>query len=265
MLTFRHDILEALKAAEQALDDGEILISRARAIQIQALGCLDAAQMPSRDGATSLADWTAARLAISSDTARPMVSAMRAFEHHPSSLLPLACGDFSFDRALATARLAIAGAGAVDHSITADIAGVRRTTEQRRHLTRRNEQLSFRERYLTMQPTLDISAWSLSGRLPPLEGKIVEDALDRRSDAMPDLAPSLRPSRAQRNADALAPLAQDPLAGSSDAPAGVPLVTIFVEGALAAVSAGERGAEIAADPGWVRPPSSGCCVKLAPR
>jgi len=125
---------------------------------------------------------------------------------------------------------------------------VQRLAAQRRHVTRRDEEESFRDRYLTLQPSLDESSWRLSGRLPGVEDKIVEKALERRGDEQPDLAMGVRPAYSQRNADALASIAQDSLTGTPDAPLSDPLVTIFVDGDRAATSSAELGAEITAGP-----------------
>lgn len=84
---------------------------------------------------------------------------MRAFEQYPSALTALAAGAFSFNRAVAKARLVAAGVGGatIERSATADIVGVQRLAAQRRHVNRRDEQESFRDRYLTLQPSLDES------------------------------------------------------------------------------------------------------------
>jgi len=92
MLTLRNDTPEALRAAEYTLDSAEVLIGQARAMQIRALATLESAQIPTRDGARSLIDWTAARLDLSHETAGSIVGAMRAFEQYPSSLTALAEG-----------------------------------------------------------------------------------------------------------------------------------------------------------------------------
>ena len=80
-----------------------------------------------------------------------------------------------------------------------------------------------------------------------VEGAIVEKALEKRADKLPTLA-GRRPPRSQRNADALASIAQDSLVGGESRPTAAPIITIFIDGAQAAPSAGERGVDIAAGP-----------------
>jgi hypothetical protein len=85
---------------------------------------------------------------------------------------------------------------------------------------------------VAIQPTLDDTAWSLWGRLPALEGKIVADTLDRVADELPRPPHGHRESRATRRSDALFVVCDrhdsDERGGS---PAGAPavLATVFVD------------------------------------
>ena len=250
MLTYRNDTREGLEAAERAVRNAELLVGQARAMQIQALKALDAAQVPARDGARSLADWIAAQLDVSHEAARALVTAKNLFEAHPASLIALDQGALGFERAVAMAQLAMSGAdtATVERSRDVDVASVRRLIANRTRFTRRNEQQAFRDRYLALKPSLDQSTWRLYGMLPGVEGKIVEDALARRADELPSPEADMRPSLPQRNADALASIAQDSLIGSGAGQSSAPLVTIFVDEALGEETKGEKGAEIAAGP-----------------
>jgi hypothetical protein len=219
----------SLDALERALENAERLVSKARAMQIQAMRRLDTAQVPSRDGARSLADWVAARLDVSPDTARALVDAARVFEAHLSSELALSDGDVSFDRAVATAKLAAAGASEslIEASTSYDIAGTRRLVARRTRVTTADERAAFRDRYLAIQPSMDDSSWRLWGQLPAVEGRVVETALVRRSEELP--APVEAGSRTQRHADALVAIASDSLGGDAErSTATVPVVSIFV-------------------------------------
>ena len=131
-----------------------------------------------------------------------------------------------------------------------DLAGVRSRLALRRRLTRAQEHTAFRDRYLTMQPSLDESTWRLHGRLTGFAGRVVEEALSERADAFPSPPPGLRMTRTQRNADALVAVAQDSLdgAGTDAAPPGGSLVTVFVDARDATTSAGETGARIDGGP-----------------
>lgn len=250
MLRFVHDSDSSVSEATRVLESAEQLVARARAMQIAALRSLDAAQVATRDGARSLADWTAARLDVSHDTARTLVSASKLLDEHPKELLTLSEGAATFDRTIATARLAAAGAdpATVARSRREDILGVRRMAARRHRLTSRSEREQFRDRYLSLQPSLDSSSWALSGMLPGVEGRIVEEALARRGDQLPALPGAAHRPLPQRNADALASIAQDSLGGDPAAGTNSPVVTIFVDADEAGTTRGERGAEIAAGP-----------------
>ena len=65
-----------------------------------------------------------------------------------------------------------------------DLTGVNRLTGRLRHVSRGDEQQVFMDRYLSIQPTLDEASWHLSGQLPAIEGKIVEQALHSRADEL---------------------------------------------------------------------------------
>lgn len=238
-------------ALELSLETSERVISQIRAIQIQALLTLDTAQVAARDGARSLPDWVAAHLDVSAETARSLVEATKLLEEHPASAGALAEGDVTFDRAVATARLAVAGAGdeAVAASSSYDIAGVRRLAARRRRITVRSERETFTERYVALQPCLDEAFWRLWGQLPGIEGRLVEAALTRRGDSLP--RPPQPGSRIQRHADALVAMAQDSLDGDGQqtpVASTVPVVSVFIDADIAADARGEAGAEIAAGP-----------------
>ncbi len=158
----------------------------------------------------------------------------------------------SFDRATATAALAAAGASeaAIAASRGLDIPALRRRAAAARRLCRGDERAAFRDRGVWLQPNLDESSWRLWGQLPGVDGRVVEEALVRRSDEFPALPDGSRPSREQRHADALVSLAQDSLTATScDAAADTgPLATVFVDAAAAVGSNGEAGAAVAAGP-----------------
>ena len=237
-------------ALELSLEASERLMSQIRARQIEAIRVLDTEQVAARDGARSIQDWVAARLDVSTETARELVTAAKLLEEHASSAAALAAGDMSFDRALATAPLAVSGAetDVVSASAGYDIAGVRRLTSRRHRITTRSEQEAFAEQYVALQPSLDKSWWKLSGGLTAMEGHVFDQALVHRSEQLP--APVAAVSRGQRNAHALVAMAQDSLNGGPDgtSPVSVPVVSVFVDADLAAPTRGEAGAEIAAGP-----------------
>ena len=250
MLTYRHDTAESIVEAERSLFAAEQMIRWAKGMQLQAIAALDAAQVATRDGARSMVDWVAATIDAAPETSRALVEAVHSLEAHPASAMALRDGDISFDRAVATAHLVRAGAGRdeIDSSTQRDIQGLRRLAARHTHISHRSEQAQFRDRYLAMQPNLDNSSWQLWGRLPGVDGRIVEEALAQRADELPKLPDVAAGSLSQRNADALVAISQDSIGGKTGNATNVPLVTIFVDAELAAESSGETGVEIGAGP-----------------
>ncbi len=221
----------------------EAKVSELRLRQAVIINELDKVNTAAADGHRSMPEWVAAELDMTRSAATELVYAGRHLGKHRPVNFRLADGVISFDRAVATMRLAEAGADAstVTHSASLDLAGVGRLTARQRRVTRRDEHEVFADRYLSVQPTLDESAWRLSGMLPPAQGRIVEEALNVRADALRRLPGGEDFTTAQRRADALVELAMDP--GGSDGS-----VTILVDLDEAAGTAGESGAEIAFGP-----------------
>ena len=232
---------------EQILISGELMIGAIRAAQAEALAALDTAQIARVDGVHSLRDWVAARLDVTAETARTLTDAAKLFVDHPDTTEGLSSAEITFDRALATAKLAASGAteAAVRHSAGSDLAGVARLAARHRRITRSREHHEYRDRYLTIQSTLDDTAWRLHGQLPAVDGHIVETALDRRADSFPRMAGT--GERSQRRVDALVAMSHDALdgeTGSDHRPAAA--VAIFVDARIAGATNGQAGAEIAA-------------------
>ena len=175
------------EALEHSLEMSERLISQARAMQLTALVTLDVAQVAARDGARSLQDWVAARLDVFHETARSLVAAAGLLEQHPPTARALADGDFTFDRAIATAPLAASGADKPELTASRgyDVSGVQRLAARRTPTAARSERQIHDERYIAIQPSLDDARWKVWGQLPGIEGRVIEAALTRRGDALP--------------------------------------------------------------------------------
>lgn len=249
MLTIVDQRRSTIDQLEQTLVEGELMIGAIRAAQATALVALAESRIDKVDGAKTLEEWVAARLDVAGDTAWALVEAARLFAEHVSSARRLAAAEVTFDRARATAKLAASGAleRLLEASRGYDLSSVARLTARHRRLSRSCEHASFRDRYLTIQPSLDDASWKLFGQLPATDGRVIEAALDRRADSFPRVPGG--GGRSQRRVDALTSLAQDSLDGSGSGAAGTtPVVTIFVDAELAASTAGEAGAEIAAGP-----------------
>ncbi|HSF87281.1 MAG TPA: HNH endonuclease signature motif containing protein [Acidimicrobiia bacterium] len=240
---------DEIASVEDELHACEAAITRLRMRQAVLVQRLEHEHVDRIDGARNLQEWVAAKLDVEPATARKLIETRRALAWHRDLGAAAAAGDVTLDRALATVRLADAGASAevVRRSRDVDLAGVRRLTARHRRLSRKEEQQVYRERFVAMQPTLDQTAWRLWGQLPGLEGRIVERALQQRGDELREL-PGPGSPRAARRADALISMAQDTLDPPS--PAGDvtgsrdPLVAVFVDAAAAGGSRGEAGAEV---------------------
>ena len=244
------DTSVSLDDLEQHLIGAQSEIDRLRASQSVILRHLDTAQVAHADGARTLTDWVAARLDIPHERARELVAAARTMSNEICG--EVESGEIGFDRALAETRLAAAGASepAVLRSRGLDLAGVRRLCARHRRMTPLDEEASFLEQYVVIQPSLDEAQWRLWGQLAGVEGRIVEKAIQQRADEITD--DGLRPATGLRSALALTTICQDsldPVVVDGDTRAGaVPIVAVTVDATLAAETRGEAGAEIVAGP-----------------
>ncbi|GBD84312.1 HNH endonuclease [bacterium BMS3Abin02] len=227
---------------EQEIVDLELHIGRVRARQMTLLAELDRFQVPLGDGCRSMVEWTASRLDVAPETATALVRASRTVMDTPAVSEALAAGEVTFDRAVELCRYAATGItdpfGAARRF---DIAGLRREVSRAHRLTRDQEHQTACDRYLAMQPNLDLTAWRLWGLLPGVDGAIVEAALTRRGDTLPALPDGTRGSRGQRHADALTAVCQDSLTGTAGQTDSTPLLTVFIDAEEASRTNNETG------------------------
>jgi hypothetical protein len=231
----RADVLAEVAGCERE-------IAEIRARQVRLLRHLDRRrQMPG-------ADELAAMLDISVASAQDLIEAAMATPELSEAMASLESGDWSFDRAAATARLIRSGAGdsVLAEAQRRDIAGVKRLAALQKQITRRSEHEAHAQRAVRCWPSLDEAMGFLHADLPAYDWRVVTAALDDRADRLPrDLAATA----SQRRADALVALAHDWLQGTS--PAHPPLgsvVTVMVDAELAAATRGEAGAGIVNGP-----------------
>jgi hypothetical protein len=149
----------------------------------------------------------------------------------------LADGSISFDRAEALSRIDD-NVGTLDHL---DISGLRREAADRVELSTENETKSAQDRYLILQPSLDESWWTLRGGLDGVMGAVIDQALTRKADDLPELPDGSRGSLAWRRATALYELAS----GGSSPQAHV---TVFVDAEKATPTDGRAGVRLLAGP-----------------
>ncbi len=244
-----HDLATA--TIEQKLLQSESVIARERASQMSLLRELDRRQVALRDGHRSLQEWAADRMDLASETARMLVTTARRLQDLPDIDEAAACGEIGFDRAVAVSRLAGRdnALDLLDEAAGYDIDGIRQLAAKRRRMTRLDEIQSFEERYVSIQPNLDESAWTLTGRLPGFAGRTVVAALETRGDSFP-YGSSVTPSRTTRNADALWSISHDAAAGSDGASVdtATPMLTVFVDATEAAATNATTGITLEAGP-----------------
>ena len=244
-----HDL--ATETIEQRLLEDEAVIARHRASQMSLLRELDRRQVATRDGYRSLQEWAAGRMDLARETAGMLVTTALRLDDLPDVDAAVAAGVIGFDRAAAVSRLA-----GRDNSLDLlseaagyDIDGIRALTAKRRRMTRLDEIRSFEERYVSIQPNLDESAWRLTGQLPGFAGRTVVEALETRGDMFP-YGPGAAPSRTTRNADALWSISHDAVSGGDGATVdtNTPMLTVFVDASEAAASNGTTGVTLEAGP-----------------
>ncbi len=232
------EAFESVDAAEQTVITAERHIARLRAIQIEALDVLDRSQVATGDGARTLVDWVSARADVSQSTARDLVQTMRRTRDRSELQGPLAEGDVTFDRLVAASRIT---GGSTDPLFEhLDVGGVHREASRRKDLTREEEQRSFRDRFLVLQPSLDESWWRLYGGLDGELGAIVDQAISTGANQLP-ADPEAPSDSAWRRATALGVL----LVGDADVPSQL---SVFVDADQATVTSGGAGVYLQAGP-----------------
>ncbi len=220
------DIEERLKVIERLIGD-------LRAEQAVLVNELDKVHAHRADASRTLGEWLQSRLDVSKQTARALVTAGRGCVQNQGVQRDLA-NSVTFDRAVATHRLIETGVdeGEARRTIDQNLEDIRKLTVRRKRLNRVDEQTAFKQRYFGLQPTLDESAWTVSGRLPGLMGRTVEKAIAQRADELRQLPGGDGMTRAQRQADALVAILQDCLdvEGDQDVKVGRSAVaTVFVD------------------------------------
>ncbi len=241
---------EQIDAWQEELVGWESEIARIRARQVVLIRRLDRFQVDTAHGARTMGDWTSAQLDVSSQTAGRLTQ----LAHHPDSEIDqaMAEGRWGLDRAAALTKLRTAG---IDPDLFCEVAEnyslgrLYGLLDRLRHHSPTDEADVFDSRYLVIQPNLDESVYQLWGRLPGVDGRIVEKALSARETELPVLPGQ---GQGQRRADALTTICLDSLTGTSgeDGEGGraVTVAEVFIDGTLAAESYGETGAGIATGP-----------------
>lgn len=222
---------------EEILAVAERKFAEGRALQITALEELDRRQVFTADGCRNLSEWTSSRLDLGLENARTLVHTMRRTADKPWIRQALAAGAISFDRAEALSRIED-NVGTLDHL---DISGVRREAADRVEITIEDENRSAEDRYLILQPSLDESWWTLRGGLDGVTGAVIDQALTKKADELPELPDGSRGSGAWRKATALYQLAS-----GGESPQAQ--ITVFVDAEKATPTNAKTGVRLLAGP-----------------
>jgi len=225
----------------------EAEISDLRCEQAVLVNELNKLNIAARDGHRSINEWLSAELDVSRVSAGELAFAGRHLPEHRPINFRLADGHITFDRAVALMRLADADAdpATMEHAETLDMTALTRITAQQRRITRYDEHRIATERYVSIQPTLDQSAWHLTGLVGPIDGQIIEAALTQRADQIRTLPNGDQATRGQRQADALVAIAQDALNSDGQPTEGSGgRVTVLIDLGQANGTGGERGAQL---------------------
>jgi len=223
---------KSISEMEEALVAREAQIAELRCEQVVLVNELRRARAVDVDGSRSMVDWVQAHLDVRRTVASDLVLAARRFPHHRYINHFLSDGSHTFDRTIASLKLADAGASRdeVDRSLGCDLAGVKRSTAKLRRMTRRDEREVHAERYVTVRTSLDESSFRIAAHLPGVDGRVVEKALAQRADELRQVAGELPSARGQLMADALTSIAQDSLDRDVvDVSSSGPHVTVFVD------------------------------------
>jgi hypothetical protein len=181
---------------DRLLESLRTLGSQVKAAEVAILREVDRRHIPLGDGMRTLEHWVIGRMDVDRSTAQSLVAVAKADSTKLDEML--VNEGVSFDRVALLAK-----AGSTDPRADLEMIGLRQYLARQDPIGRADEQADFERRFLAIQPSLDESAWKLSGRLPALEGKIVADTLDNVADEPPHQPVRLRESRATRRADTL--------------------------------------------------------------
>ncbi|MEZ5176270.1 MAG: hypothetical protein R2823_08715 [Acidimicrobiia bacterium] len=152
-------------------------------------------------------------LDVSRETARALVVAARGGRDTGRNVQRDLGTTTTFDRAVATHKLISTGMSEHEARDTRsmNLEQVRKLIARRRRTEPVDERRVFAERYFSVQPTLDESAWTVSGRLSGVMGRIVDKAVTQKADELRLIPGAEASTRAQRQADALVAMLQDSL------------------------------------------------------
>lgn len=223
---------------DEALDHFAGLTSAGWARVCDLIAEVDARQSWMSDGARTLTDWVAARLRVRHSTAVQLVGVARQLVDRPAIRGRFAAGELSLDQVDAISRMATSEdeAEVLDDVAGLSAAALDRRARRHRGITEDDARSVWEQRQLIRQWNLDRSELSFRGRLPGVEGRILDQAIDSRVDEMdPNPETSMFDPFEIRSADALVEMA----ATEGGAEGVTPQVSIFAD--LEAVTTTDQG------------------------
>lgn len=213
---------------EEAFDQFAGLGSAAQARLCDLIVEVDARQSWMTDGARSLTDWVAGRLRIRHETAKRLVGVARRLADLPLTARRLAGGELSLDQVEAISRIVTSD---TEGELLDRLAGMSNLDLDR--MARRHKRLDadtsrsvWERRRLVRQWNLDESELKFHGRLPGVEGRVFDEAIDENINRM-----GVNPESGMfdplevMSADALVELA----ATSGKGPSTTTQLTVFAE------------------------------------
>jgi hypothetical protein len=139
------------------------------------------------DGARDLAQWVSARFGLRDSTAVQLVGVARRLQDLPLLRERFAAGEVSLDQVDAISRMATPESeqALLEETLGLSNAALDRAARRSHPPSIEDEQKGWRDRWLTIQHSLDGSEGRLHARLPGAELHLVESAIRERADQIP--------------------------------------------------------------------------------
>ena len=223
---------------DEALDRFAGLSAAGQARVCDLIAEVDVRQSWMADGARSLRDWVAARLGVRYSTAAQLVAVARRLVDLPHVKDRFCNGELSLDQVDAISRVATPDneSDLIEEALGLSAAALDRMARRDRGISEEDARTVWERRQLVRQWNLDESELRFRGRLPGVEGRIFDQAIDSRVDQMsPDVDTGIFDLYEHRAADALIGLAAS--GGGSD----TTLVEVSVFADLEALTTTDQG------------------------
>lgn len=195
---------------DEAFDHFSGLSSAALARVCELISVVDLRQSWMDDGARNLTDWVATRLRVRHGTAAQLVAISRRLRDLPRLTKAFASGELTIDQVDAVARIATAETeeNLIDKARGLTNQALDRLVRRERGSSEEESHTVWERRKLVRQWNLDESELKFHGSLPGDEGRILDQAIDSRVEAMgPNPETGVFDPLETRSADALTELA----------------------------------------------------------